>query len=114
MANTQEDRTMVTQNPEPEERDVEPTEARGFRKPIDVPVVYATIDPLTWKDDEQVLKGLRCVTVDWNLAVAETVSVSLSSSDPDDYVGQVFFDLTPADALLLAEELRLAAAEAQA
>lgn len=104
---------MVTQNPEPEERDAQPTETRGLRQPVEVPVVYATIDPLTWKDDEQVLQGLRCVTVEWNLAVGETVSVSLSSSDPDDYVGQVFFDLTPADALLLAEELRLAAAEAE-
>ena len=58
-----------------------------FRKPLEVPVVYAEIDPLTWEYDEHVRRGLRCVTVEWNLAVAETVSVSLSSANPDEYQG---------------------------
>ena len=86
---------------------------------IEVPVVYATIQDLASMDDDHVLRALRCVTVEANIAVAETVSVALSSyRDPDGesggYRGMVFFDLTPSDAVVLAAELRRAAEESVA
>jgi len=98
----------------PEVRDDHATEVRA---PIDVPVAFATIQPLAWEDDEQVSRTLRFVTVEVNLAVTETVSVVLSSPpdhashDPEDYRRMVFFDLEPADAGVLADELRRAADE---
>jgi len=84
-----------------------------FREPLEVPIVYATIEPLAWESEERVLKGLQSVSVLANIAVAETVSVSLSSSDPEGYLGMVFFDLTPADARVLADELWRAAEESR-
>jgi hypothetical protein len=97
---------------EPDRLDDAPSDVRPFRQPTEVPVVYALIDPLAWEDDELVLKGLQCVTVQSNLGITEAVSVSLSSRDPDGYLGMVFFDLTPADAVLMADELRRAAEDA--
>lgn len=97
---------------EPDRLDDAPSDVRPFRQPIEVPVEYAEIDPLAWEDDELVLKGLQCVTVQSNLGITEAVSVSLSSRDPDGYLGMVFFDLTPADAVLMADELRRAAEDA--
>jgi len=101
----------------PEVRDDEATKVPWLREPLEVPVVYATIEPLTWEGDAHINETLRCVTVMANLAVPETVSVSLSlfrekARDPANDYGTVFFDLTPTDALALADELRLAAEEA--
>ena len=109
---------MTTEGP----NETRPIEVQGHRAaevraPIEVPVAYATIQPLVWKHDEQVRRSLRFVTVDANLAVAETVSVVLASSadpessDPEDDRGMVFIDVEPLDALVLADELRRAAEE---
>ena len=96
----------------PDPRDDAASDVLPFREPTEVPVVYALIDPLAWEDDEHVLKGLQCVTVQSNIGITEAVSVSLSSRDPDGYLGMVFFDLTPADAVLMADEFRRAAEDA--
>jgi hypothetical protein len=102
----------------PEVRDDETTTVPRLREPLEVPVVYATIEPLTWEGEDQINETLRSVTVEANLAVPETVSVSLSPFKDGDsaatagHFGMVFFDLKPMDALALADELRLAAEEA--
>ena len=111
---------MTTENP----NETRPIEVQGHRAtevraPIEVPVAYATIQPLVWEDEEHVRAGLRCVTVEANIAVAETVSVVLSSpvDFESSYPGRypmVFFDLEPLDALALADELRRAAEESVA
>lgn len=105
---------------EPEVRAAQATEGFRYGKALEVPIAYVTIQPLAWEDDDHVRRDLRCVTVDANIAVEETVSVVLTSPcDPasgisDGHEGMVFFDLEPLDALLLADELRRAAEESVA
>ena len=112
---------MTANIPTEETRHIEDRDAHAtaVRARIEVPVAYATIQPLAWQDEEQVRTGLRYVTVDANIAVAETVSVVLSSPvDPESSYPldcpMVYFDLEPLDALVLADELRRAAEESVA
>ena len=103
---------------EPEVQDGEESQVLSYRKPLEVPLVYAEIEPLAWASDEHMDKALRCVTVMANITLPETVSVTIASCtesgtrDRKGYKGMVFFDLTPTDALALADELRLAAENA--
>lgn len=103
----------------PEAGDAQATEVAGFREHLEVPIAYASIDPLTWEDEEDVFQSLRCVTVDANLGLGEFVSVAITSfengsGDSEPYRGMVYFDLTPSDALVFADELRRTAAESVA
>lgn len=99
--------------------DDQATKVPGFREHLEVPVAYASIDPLTWEDEEHVFQSLQCVTVDANLGLGEFVSVAITSfengsGDSEGHRGMVYLDLTPSDALLLADELQRTAAESVA
>ncbi len=105
---------------EPEVLAAQATEGMCDGKPLEVPIENAAIQPLAWENYEHVGQTLRCVGVEANRAVAETVSVTLSSHrDPASGIlaapqGWVYFDLKPLDALALADELRRAAEESVA
>jgi hypothetical protein len=98
----------------------EATQVLGYSESIEVPIAFAQIQPLSWEDDEQVFRALKCITVEANIATPETVSVSLSSflgqgsGGTEGLLGMVYLELDPADALVLAEELERAAVESVA
>jgi hypothetical protein len=100
---------------EPIVRDGQAWEAIYYGEAVEVPVVYATIVPLAWEDDEQVNRTIRCVTVEPNPVGEEGVSVTLTgytdreSGFATGQQGFILFDLEPLDALALADELRRAA-----
>ena len=91
-----------------------------YAKPVEVPIVFLSIEPPASENGEPGSTDLWCVEVDANLAENETVSVTLAKPyDPASGIlagpnGMVFFDLEPLDALLLADELRRAAEESVA
>jgi hypothetical protein len=91
-----------------------------YAKPLEVPIAYLDIRPPASENGEPGRTDLWCVEVEANLAVNETVSVTLAKPyDPASGIlagpnGIVFFDLEPLEALLLADELRRAAEESVA
>jgi hypothetical protein len=91
-----------------------------YAKPVQVPIAYLDIEPPAAENGEPGSTDSWCVEVDANLAVNETVSVTLAKPyDPASGIlagpiAMVCFDLEPLDALLLADELRRAAEESVA
>jgi hypothetical protein len=91
-----------------------------YAKPLQVPIANLDIEPPAAENGRPGSTDSWCVEVDANIAVNETVSVTLAKPyDPASGIlagpnGMIGFDLEPLDALLLADELRRAAEESVA
>jgi hypothetical protein len=104
---------------DPEVGDEETTGVHGHRGPLQVPVIFAALEPLELEDRKYAPQIDRSVTVRPSSTFPGTVSVTLcsfrrESEYAEGSIGMVFFDLAPAAARSFADELRRAAAESVA